>query len=43
MKKESRRWLTLRLYMTILVMVELGIIVAVTGLVTWLIGYFDIP
>ena len=43
MKKESRRWLTLRLYMTILVMVELGVIVAVTGLVTWLIGYFDIP
>lgn len=42
MKKDRRRF-SMRLYMTLLVMVELGIIVAVSGLVTWLTGYFDIP
>lgn len=43
MKKERRRRLTLRLYMTLLVLVELGIIVAVSGLVGWLVERFDIP
>ena len=33
----------MRLYMTLLVLVELGVIVAVSGLLTWLTGCFDIP
>lgn len=43
MKKDRRSRFSMRLYMTLLVMVELGVIVAVSGLVTWLTGYFDVP
>ena len=37
MKKDRRRRFSMRLYMTLLVLVELGIIVAVSGLVSWLV------
>lgn len=43
MKKDKRRRFSMRLYMSLLVLVELGIIVAVSGLVAWLTEYFDIP
>ena len=43
MKKDRRRRFSMRLYMTLLVLVELGIIVAVSGLVSWLVVRFDIP
>lgn len=43
MKKDRRSRFSMRLYMTLLVMVELGVIVGVSGLVTWLTGYFDVP
>lgn len=42
MKKCKRRRMTLRLCMTILVLIELGVIVAASGLVGWLVGHFDI-
>ena len=43
MKKDRRRRFSMRLYMTLLVLVELGVIVAVSGLVSWLVARFDIP
>ena len=41
--KHDRRRFSMRIYMMLLVLVEMGIIVAVSGLVTGLIYYFDIP
>lgn len=43
MKMESRRRASMRLYMTLLVMAEFGVIVAVSTLVAWLMKRLSIP